>query len=45
MAESSIYKQTFEEYDKDKSGFIDFNELENLIKTLLQKSESDQSIN
>lgn len=38
MASNSIYKQTFQEYDKDNSGFIDINELANLLKTLFAKS-------
>jgi Ca2+-binding EF-hand superfamily protein len=36
--QQSIYQQTFEEYDKDKSGFIDKTELGALLKTLFSKS-------
>ena len=37
MAES-VYAQTFKEYDKDNSGFIDKAELGALLKTLFAKS-------
>lgn len=34
----SIYKDTFKEYDKDASGFIDTAELGNLLNSLFAKS-------
>lgn len=33
-----IYKSTFDEYDKDKSGFIDASELKTLLESVFKKS-------
>ena len=33
-----IYKSTFEDYDKDKSGYIDASELRQLISSVFSKS-------
>ena len=35
---NSIYGDTFKEYDKDNSGFIDHKELGNLLTSLFAKS-------
>lgn len=33
-----IYKSTFDEYDKDKSGYIDASELKALLESVFKKS-------
>jgi Ca2+-binding EF-hand superfamily protein len=33
-----IYEATFKEYDKDNSGFIDYNELKSLLDSTFKKA-------